>query len=129
MAAYRRSMALHAADICCCFRLSADTRPRRRTNIFCCNDEARNRGLWRHPADGVRRAYREINQVGMVVRRIVEAPLSPEMKALRSSIRRKKEEEAVRRPSEPPRRMAPLARLIQRGDIDPDTSAGGSRCP
>jgi len=67
-------------------------------NIFCCNDE-RGKQVCGDilPMACVGRAYREINQVGMVVR-IVEAPLSPEMKALRAQEERKKQEaeEAVR---------------------------------
>lgn len=61
-------------------------------NIFCCNDE-RGKQVCGDilPMACVGRAYREINQVGMVVR-IVEAPLSPEMKALRAQEERKKQE-------------------------------------
>lgn len=67
-------------------------------NIFCCNDE-RGKQVCADilPAACVGRAYREINNVGMVVRN-VEAPLTPEQKALRAQEeRRKKEaEEAAR---------------------------------
>lgn len=61
-------------------------------NIFCCNDE-RGKQVCGDilPMACVGRAYREINQVGMVVR-IVEAPLTPEMKALRAQEERKKQE-------------------------------------
>lgn len=61
-------------------------------NIFCCNDE-RGKQVCGDilPAACVGRAYREINQVGMVVR-TVEAPLTPEQKALRAHEERKKKE-------------------------------------
>ena len=61
-------------------------------NIFCCNDE-RGKQVCGDilPMACVGRAYREINQVGMVVR-IVEAPLSPELRAQRAAEERKKQE-------------------------------------
>jgi hypothetical protein len=68
------------------------------SNIFCCNDE-RGKQVCGDilPPACVGRAYREINQVGMVVR-TVEAPLTPELKALRAHEERKKKEaeEAVK---------------------------------
>lgn len=59
-------------------------------NIFCCNDE-RGKQICSDllPSVCVGRAYREINQSGMVVR-IVEAPLTPEMRALKEQEERKK---------------------------------------
>lgn len=61
-------------------------------NIFCCNDE-RGKQICSDllPAVCVGRAYREINQSGMVVR-IVEAPLTPEMRALKEQEERRKKE-------------------------------------
>ena len=66
--------------------------PAMAANIFCCNDE-RGKQVCGDilPMACVGRAYREINQVGMVVR-IVEAPLSPELRAQRAVEERKKQE-------------------------------------
>ena len=87
-------------------------------NIFCCNDE-RGKQVCGDilPMACVGRAYREINQVGMVVR-IVEAPLSPEMKALRAQEERKKQE--VEEAAREQRRMdAALAQTYgNEADID-----------
>ena len=87
-------------------------------NIFCCNDE-RGKQVCGDilPMACVGRAYREINQVGMAVR-IVEAPLSPEMKALRAQEERKKQE--VEEAAREQRRMdAALAQTYgNEADID-----------